>query len=191
MPQGVTADISHLNSARRSAVIALLKPLTNIPIATSSFSKSGGFFWVAHTSQSSEAWQNWDIQTSRSRFVAKYHERWNPVDTRAKEYSLEGMYFHLYCLRGPTRDPLEVIGLHWHPNTAQEFRRTDYAAGLHVHVSVAPHPVQKAHLALDLRLWQEISSSLRALNESLEHSIRMIQAEILGHPDIDALLNAE
>lgn len=153
--------------------------------------KFGQIFWVAYTSQASDAWESWDIQTSRSRFVAKYYERWNPVDTRAKEYSLEAAYFHLYCLRGPTRDPLEVIGLHWHPSAAQEFRRTDYAAGLHLHVSVARHPVQKAHLALDLRLWEEISSSLRALNESWEHSIRMIDAEILRHPDLDALLIAE
>lgn len=172
---------------RRGDLQTLLGWLSRTQIATAHKSRAGGLIWHAFTgSPPGEDWTSSSIQTTKRLFEVRYREYWSPVDSGATTYSLESLYFELYCLRGPYRDPSELAALHWHPEGA----RSPYAKGPHLHIQDARHPVPKAHLGMDLCDWDNICASLSSLMASLERSIRMMIAEVLDHPDADHLLAA-
>jgi hypothetical protein len=120
----------------------------------------------------------WRFPTRISNIRATYYERWIPTDERQKAFYLERAYLHLYR-RDDAGVEAQIMALHCDPNEPESSKHFKYKAGPHIHVSMAEHPVRRAHLALNNANLATVLSSITELTSALRSAVTMVDDEVL------------
>jgi hypothetical protein len=64
---------------------------------------------------------------------------------------------------------------------------TEYQLATHVHVNVAQYPVDDAHICLEIERFDDVCGSLSKITASMARGLRLVEQEILKHPDVARL----
>lgn len=121
----------------------------------------------------------WRFTTFVPSIRGAYYERWIPVDERAKRYSLELAYLHLYEQLATSRSERQFLALHCDPNEPDAAPHARYKQGPHVHVVSAPQPLPHSHFALNLANLPQVLSSMIQLHAAFSTAVMMLQDQVL------------
>lgn len=176
----IKKDISDLNSYRQSAVMNILKPVTNIKkLHLRNISTSMNFVvGVSAKPESGTDYTKWRIKTKLSDFEAMYYERWVLLEKNI--YFLERMYFHIYEIDSINLESKEYILLHCDSALRDEEPHSIYKQSPHLHLYFAPQPIPHSHIALNNYDLNKVFHSLENLDAAFKQSIQMIEDQILG-----------
>ena len=131
-----------------------------------------------HGAPSSARRQDWTFPSIIDQVVCQYRELWTPNETTDQTYRLENIQFQLLKHRGPDRPLQEVVAFHWHPSVTG----TDshhYNNRPHLHVSMTPQPLPKAHLGVTLGVGVSDQVTVSYLDRLLDEAIGMLSVEVL------------
>ncbi|MDA1097228.1 MAG: hypothetical protein O3B84_08260 [Chloroflexi bacterium] len=174
---------------RKAGVQKMLRVLAVGQIHVQSQAKQGRLVLYAHdgTKSSGVDIENQRFRTGTEGFFGNYYERWEEAVEPPGQYLLDRVYLHI-LMRGREAHeaPSKVLALHC--ETRLLAGETEFKEGLHFHLSAAPTPLDRAHLAIAHLQRDELLSSIAVLDESLNSSMALIRAEILDHIRITDLL---
>ena len=155
----------------------LKNPKQGGPSATRRFIGDHRLVWVAHQGNITNLnYSEWRFNIFLGGYKARYFEIWAPVDLATQnEWYLEKAYLTIY--HGDT----EYICLHCDPETENKAsQRACYKQSPHLHISTAPQPLPKAHIALAHGRINEIFASETDLFKAMRLGVELIREEILA-----------
>jgi hypothetical protein len=182
----IKASINDLSSLRSTAIKKIIAPILDgigkrnlTGIHVQSVSSTGKLvFGVTGPSQQSSNIDKSRFPTSVERIFAHYHEIWIAETKNPQVYSLERAYFHLYTQVGVGKED-EYILLHADPSEPKGSPHHEYKCGPHLHFEFAPHPLPRAHIALNLGNLKAVINSIKELDIAIHKGISMLRNQIL------------
>ena len=127
---------------------------------------------------SSVARNDWTFQSNVESIKCHYREIWQFIDTDGKECRLQSLHFHLLQDNGYEAAE-ELLAFHWHRTTTTTNDADQYNHRPHLHFSMAPGPLPKAHLVVTLGVDTSDQTSLQYLDALLDEAVGMVATEVL------------
>lgn len=178
----ITADIDTL-SKRGLRVCQILNCLTlrDDGPAFERKSSSSSFAIVVHDGKNSRHYRSADRDTRFSvlgECLAMYIERWSRTSQDDSMYTLVNSSLNVYTVDTNNMSETEIFCIHSEPSLESD-SCNPYKKSFHVHVSTATSPINKSHIALNLRKLNTVINSLDEFNDTFKRSIEMIKQEVL------------
>ena len=179
----MSIELESSNLARRgqeiSKLLRLLSRVPSGPAFTRLATATTVIFGTYDGARVTSPYGQWRFATYRPRYRAGYYEIWNSlVSSGGKVCCLNKAYLHIYQVNPADRSETEILALHCDPEENGQ-AGAKYKRGPHLHISAAPDPFSKAHIALAVGYLSVVLKSASNLTEALGWSIQMIKDEIL------------
>lgn len=122
----------------------------------------------------------WRFDTVVPGYQGNYFEIWQQLSEERRElWCLHKAYLTIHeIVDRHARAEKEFLCLHCDPNESDGQPHADYKKGPHLHISVAPEPLCRAHIALDGGYLTNILQSVESLTNALQWAIYMLRQEI-------------
>ena len=131
-------------------------------------------------SPSLAARNDWTFHSNVNAIMCHYREIWQCIDTTGDKYRLQNLHFHLLKHSGPDDPTKELLAFHWHRATTTTNAAGHYNHRPHLHFSVAPGPLPKAHLVVTLGVATSDQATVQYLDTLLDEAVRMVAMEVLA-----------
>ncbi len=129
---------------------------------------------------STVARNDWTFHSNVESIICHYREIWQFIDIGGKECRLHNLHFHLLQYSGPNDPTEELLAFHWHPTATTSDALGHHSHRPHLHFSVAPDPLPKAHLGVTLGVATSDQVTVPYLDAWLDEAVRMVATEVLG-----------
>ena len=167
---------------RAGAIKNLLSVISrDLLVSTVSRDRNSKIFAASWGHRDNNRYKDWRFETRNSEFPASYAEIWSSIG-RGKNFRLEHVYFQIYRDMGRDVPHFPLLAV-----CSQPYKGNANGVGPHVHVKCAAYPIGKAHIALESMSISDVLTSVDDFDEALKHALKMVDTEILGHPDIERI----
>ena len=176
----VLCEVGSLRTKRAQGITHRLGRVADVVPHVTPRSLSDSFALIAkYGEQISSSDRDWTFPSAVHSIVCQYRELWRPVGSTGQEFKLENVQFQLLQHRGADKSLDEIAAFHWHPLLLVENREQRYNNRPHLHLTRAPEPLAKSHLAVALTVATEHDTTVEYLDQLLDEAIEMVAIEIL------------
>ena len=178
----IVCGVAELMQVRVDGIRTRLRRVSDEHLHVEPRPSGGRFeFTARHGAGFSVNRREWMFPSKADSVECQYRELWIPVGPQEQFYRFENVQFQLLQYRRSDGSHVEIVAFHWHLRQSSEGSDLVYNQRPHLHLKVAPVPLQNSHLGATLGVGIEEQGSVDYLDRLLDDAARMFANEVL-HP---------
>ena len=178
----IVCDVEELKNVRGDRIRARLRLVSDEQLYVEQRPLGVQFeFTARYGAPSSVDRREWMFPSKADSVECQYRELWIPVGPQEQHYRFQNVQFQLLQSRRSDGSHVEIVAFHWHLRQSSEGSDLAYNQRPHLHLKVAPVPLQNSHLGATLGVGIEEQGSVDYLDRLLDDAAVMFADEVL-HP---------